>query len=241
MLSIAGKRNTSLAFFTSYERSLLKSTWGSQSTRLNRDSFLPFASCRLCLLPARTPVACASNGDFFCRECAMSNLLAQRKEIKRLEKENERKRADEADEDVREDEEARLKAVEEFEKVQMGLEAKFGDRTIGRNIVGRADGKVVFEETEEIPGEPKGKKRKFELDEQELLRIAKEERSKARKVLEHEKVRHALFVSRLAQTHVVSSLGRSDQDCPPLLLGPLLDPIIESLQRASQCYQTAQT
>src|SRR5579862_2189082 len=90
-----GKRNTSLAFFTSHERSLLKTTWGSQATRLTRDSFLPFSSCRLCLLPSRSPVACAANGHIFCRECAMNNLLAQRKEIKRLEKESEKQRVEE--------------------------------------------------------------------------------------------------------------------------------------------------
>ena len=184
----AGKRNTSLAFFTSHERSLLKSTWGSQSTRLSRDSFLPFASCRLCLLPARSPVACASNGDIFCRECAVSNLLAQRKEIKRLEREAERKRLEEEDEESRAEEEARGRAVEEFEKVQMGLEIKVGK---GRTVVGRENGKVLVEEEdkEEGTGGARGKKRKFELDEDELLRIARAERGKARKALDDEKVR----------------------------------------------------
>ncbi|KAI9723334.1 MAG: hypothetical protein M1812_001217 [Candelaria pacifica] len=176
------KRNTSLAFFTSHERSLLKSSWGSQATRLTRDSFLPFSSCRLCLLPARSPVGCASNGDIFCRECAVSNLLAQRKEIKRLEKEVERKRAEGVEDNVRGEEEARTRAVEEFERVQMGLEVKLG---VGKKVVGREGGKVLIEE-EQI-GDMKGKKRKFELDEDELLRVAKEERGKARKALDHEK------------------------------------------------------
>ncbi|KAI9702431.1 MAG: hypothetical protein M1836_000910 [Candelina mexicana] len=177
------KRNTSLAFFTSHERSLLKSSWGSQATRLTRDSFLSFSSCRLCLLPARSPVACASNGDIFCRECAVNNLLAQRKEIKRLEKEAERKRAESFEENVRGEEEARTRAVEEFERVQMGLEVKLG---VGKKVVGREGGKVIVEED---PGDDdgRGKKRKFELDEDELLRIAREERGKVRKALDHEK------------------------------------------------------
>ncbi|KAI9815436.1 MAG: hypothetical protein M1827_002570 [Pycnora praestabilis] len=181
------KRNTSLAFFTSHERSLLKSSWGSQATRLNRDSFLSFSACRLCLLPSRSPVACATNGDIFCRECAISNLLAQRKEIKRLEKEAERKKAEDEDDALRGEDEARARAVEEFERVQMGLEVKLGEGR-KRKVIGREGGKVVVEEEEAGPDpESRGKKRKFELDEDELLRIARDERGKARKALDDEK------------------------------------------------------
>lgn len=122
------KRNTSLAFFTSYERSLLRTSWGSQSTRLTRDSFLPFASCRLCLLPARDPVACNNplKADIFCRECALNDLIAQRKEVKRLERETEREREEREDEDRRKAEELQKSEVERFEKVTQGLEAEIG-------------------------------------------------------------------------------------------------------------------
>ncbi|KAH0544913.1 hypothetical protein FGG08_000993 [Glutinoglossum americanum] len=178
------KRNTSLAFFTSHERSLLKSTWGSQATRLTRDSFLLFSSCRLCLLPSRSPVACAANGDIFCRECAVNNLLAQRKDIKRLEKESERQRVEE-EEDIRKaEEEARVRAVEEFEKVQIGLEGKVV-RGVDKKAIGREGGKALIEDDNK--GEPQGKKRKFELDEEELLRIAREERAKAKRTIQVEK------------------------------------------------------
>ncbi|KAI9815178.1 MAG: hypothetical protein M1826_002092 [Phylliscum demangeonii] len=183
------KRNTSLAFFTSYERSLLKNTWGSQSTRLNRDSFLPFSACRLCLLPSRDPVACARNGDFFCRECAVSDLLAQRKEIKRLEKEGERQRADQVEDGRREDDEAKMRAVEEFERVQMGLERPTGAAAAAAAAKGMAAGSSDETKTADELEEPprKEKKRKFELDEDELLRIAKEERNRAKKALHEEK------------------------------------------------------
>jgi nitric oxide synthase-interacting protein len=122
------KRNTSLAFFTSHERSLLKSTWGSQATRLSRDSFLPFASCKLCLLPARDPVACNSTekADIFCRECALNDLMSQRKEIKRLEREVEVEKGEVEDEEVRRRDEVAKRDLEEFERVSMGLEAKVG-------------------------------------------------------------------------------------------------------------------
>src|ERR1700744_1272535 len=120
------KRNTSLAYFTSHERSLLRSNWGSQSTRLTRESFLPFGFCRLCLGYARNPVCCAGSagnddcegegeGDakgrkgrkegkvhVFCRECVLNDLMAQRKEIKRLERDAEVRQYEEREEKVRE-------------------------------------------------------------------------------------------------------------------------------------------
>jgi nitric oxide synthase-interacting protein len=126
-------------------------------------------------------VAC-SHGDIFCKECALSNILTQKKEIKRLEKAKEREMAETEEMTAKEEEEARQRAVEEFEKVQMGLEAKVGG---GRSIVGRENGKVVVEEV--IQGSKRGEKRKFELDEDELLRIARDERTKARKAINDEK------------------------------------------------------
>lgn len=99
---------------------------------------------------------------------------------------------EEADEEGRADEEARNRAVEEFERVQMGLEVMVGR---GRKVVGRENGKVVVEEEEEGTGEVRGKKRKFELDEDELLRIARAERGKARKALADEKVMVSILVS----------------------------------------------
>lgn len=116
-----GKRNTSLAFFTSHERDELKSHWGSQSTRLTRDSFLPFGSCQLCLLPAREPVSCPSHGHLFCRECAVSNLLAQSQELKRLKKEAEQRLAEDGEEQALLDESERARELEQFERAQAGL------------------------------------------------------------------------------------------------------------------------
>ncbi|PQE32239.1 Nitric oxide synthase-interacting protein [Rutstroemia sp. NJR-2017a WRK4] len=174
------KRNTSRAVFTSHEREMARSAWTSNSARLSRDSFLPFASCRLCLLPARSPVSCP-HGDIFCRECALSNILTQKKEIKRAEKNKEKEDRDAEEDRMREDAEARERAVKEFEKVQMGLEAKGGGK-----IVGREGGKIMVEEAGEGVGK-RGEKRKFELDEEELLRIAMEERTKARKAIDDEK------------------------------------------------------
>ncbi|KIW76576.1 hypothetical protein Z517_09020 [Fonsecaea pedrosoi CBS 271.37] len=131
------KRNTSLAFFTSHERSLLRSSWGTQTTRLTRDSFLPFGYCRLCLGYAKVPVACCGGNNnnlkvhLFCRECALNDLMAQRKEIKRLEKEAEMREREEREERAREEEEKRKRELEVFERTAMGF-ADDGIEMIGR-------------------------------------------------------------------------------------------------------------
>ncbi|CAD0086423.1 unnamed protein product [Aureobasidium vineae] len=163
------KHNTSLAFFTAHEREELKSVWGSRSTRLSRDSFLPFGSCRLCLLPARDPVSCPSHGHLFCRECALSNLLAQKKEIKRLDKEYIQKKQEEVEaEDIKREQEQE-RAVQDFELVQQGLNSKLGPgNAAARHIIGREAGKVIVEEQNP---DKQGTKRKLEIDEEELKRL----------------------------------------------------------------------
>lgn len=147
-------------------------------------------------MPAQSPVAC-SHGDIFCRECALNNILAQKKDIKRVEKIREREEKEAEDDQAREDAEAKDRSVQEFEKIQMGLEAKRGLKPIKQNIIGFAgsDSKITIEE-EEAPDIKLGEKRKFELDEDELLRIAREERAKARKTIEDEKVslKHEIYV-----------------------------------------------
>jgi len=119
-------------------------------------------------------VACA-RGDLFCRECAVENLLAQRTEIKRLEREWERRRRDDEEKEERAEEEARERVVREFERVQMGLSA------------GRRVGAEAREEGQDGGKTKKGTKRKFQIDEEELLRIARDERSRARKELDEER------------------------------------------------------
>ncbi|KIW02356.1 uncharacterized protein PV09_06178 [Verruconis gallopava] len=167
------KRNTALAFFTSYERSLLKTAWGSQSQILSRDHFLPFGSCSLCLLNAVDPVACP-NGDIFCRECALNNLVAQRAEIKRLEKEWERRRKEELESEELEEAEVRARELAEFERVQAGLgNGKSTEQKAEQWLEDRIQGGDT--------------KRKFELDEEELMRIAAEERKKVRKEMDEER------------------------------------------------------
>ncbi|KAJ5295356.1 hypothetical protein N7508_010177 [Penicillium antarcticum] len=198
------KRNTSLPHFTSYERSLLKNTWGTKQSNIGRDSFLPFASCRLCLQPARTPVVgCAKNGDLFCRECAINDLLAQRQEIKRLERERDDARKRIAEDDERTLREVKERDLRDFERVSMGLEARadvFGanGKPPGNEAVGGGAGLGTKRKAEEESEAMKkfkarevvvdGKRKKvFELDEKEMARVAGEERERLRKELKMEK------------------------------------------------------
>ncbi|KAI4592585.1 hypothetical protein KJ359_011036 [Pestalotiopsis sp. 9143b] len=176
------KRNTSRAVFTSHERDQAKKAWGATSARLGRDSMLPFSACRLCLEPAENPVACI-HGDVFCRECALSNILAQKKEIKRLEKvrENEAREKDEAEQ--RKDAEAREREVSEFEKTMSGVGSSSAAAANGgsNTATGRSDD-APLENGAARPG-----KRKFEMDADELQRIAAQQRAKARQALDDEK------------------------------------------------------
>ncbi|KAJ2897984.1 uncharacterized protein MKZ38_004252 [Zalerion maritima] len=172
--------NTSRPVFTNWERSKAKSDWSASTARLNRESFLSFASCSLCLEPARDPVSCPQ-GDIFCRECALSNILSQKKEIKRLERLTEQEAKDRAEEQDRKDAEARERAILEFERTQQGLDVKASLRAAAATSSSEKDGNKATEERAE-----KGEKRKFELDDEELLRIALEDRTKARKTLDDE-------------------------------------------------------
>ena len=152
MPSSHSKRNTSRADFTSFERSLLRNSWGSQSKILSRDSFLPFGSCSICLHPAVDPVTCngttvrSSGADsaappakkrkvysdqqchIFCRECAYASLLTQKKEIERFEKEQLAWIEERADVERLDDEETRARALDDFERAQTGADVRHVDR-----------------------------------------------------------------------------------------------------------------
>ncbi|KAH6661376.1 hypothetical protein BKA67DRAFT_654495 [Truncatella angustata] len=169
------KRNTSRAVFTSYEREQAKKAWGANSARLSRESMLPFSACRLCLEPAEDPVSC-THGDIFCRECALSNILAQKQDIKRLEKVREHETRDKADEDARRDAEARDREIKEFEHIMSGVASS-----------APANSSVPDATTAQPSSTDRPGKRKFEMDDEELQRIAAGDRAKARKALDDEK------------------------------------------------------
>ncbi|KAH6624603.1 hypothetical protein B0J18DRAFT_465807 [Chaetomium sp. MPI-SDFR-AT-0129] len=209
------KRNTSRPIFTSHERAMARAAWGTSTARLTRDSFLPFASCWLCLEPAVDPVACAVRGDLFCRECALSNILAQKKEIKRADRAREAEAREAREDGERRDAEARERAVREFELTQAGLSINRGGADAGaargkertepgrdhdRERSGSRNGDGAVGDTPKV-----GDKRKFSLDPDEVARIAEEERSKARRAIDDEKSSKPTLPSFWAPTVTPSS------------------------------------
>ena len=187
--------------FRSYERSLLKGVYGKQKSRLGRENFKAFDACNLCLQRARDPVVCESYAHIFCRECIMENLLTQLKEIKRMQAELDRRLKDDEEERAQEDEEAKQRAIRDFELLQMGLELRnsrnlHGLVTEQQKVVGYENGKLIVEEIVREDGDEESgstsKKRKFELDEEELMRIAREERQRKKIEISEEKVCFAM-------------------------------------------------
>ena len=225
--SVTGKRNTTRPVFTSYEREQAKSNWSSKSAQLSRDSFLPFGFCSLCLEDAREPVACP-RGDIFCRECALENLVAQKKELKRAEKARQNAEREAARIRAIEDEEERERAIRDFELTQAGLTTTNGGGTItssnasnhSTNKTGKATPTSSSAAAAESANKQQdavvlhaGSKRKFSLDADELDRIAENDKAKARKAIDDEKVRDDNPARRLspcpvsaASTSIVANL-----------------------------------
>ncbi|KAF8537232.1 hypothetical protein BDD12DRAFT_745836 [Trichophaea hybrida] len=183
------KRNTSLAFFTSYERSLLKGDYGKQRTRLTRDSFKSFDACNLCMMRARDPVSCLG-GDLFCRECAVENLLSQRNEIKRMHAERDKWRQHYHQHQIVEDAEAAQKSVIEFEFLQMGLDIQSREQHEVRSDIDICPRVAHHDKRAIQPSgdaeclqsviQSSGMKRKFVLDDEEVMRMSHEEKNKAK-------------------------------------------------------------
>lgn len=123
-------------------------------------------------------------GDIFCRECALSNILAQKKDIKRADRARAAAEEEAAKLRALEDEQDRERAVADFELTQVGLERKTQERPLAKTDDATADATSHKNALALV-----GTKRKFELDQDELDRIAREDKVKARKALDDEKVR----------------------------------------------------
>lgn len=169
-----------------------------------------------------------------------------------MQAELDRRMKEEEDERVRGEEEAKERAVKDFELLQMGLEIRsrnekeLNPRAIfgmgPPKVVGRENGKLILEEVVEESSEgsletvedgdetKRGKKRKFELDEEELMRLAREERQRAKTILDSEKV-----LSPLSPHLPLPYIDRSPAVCSvypkaPLLLGSKSHPLRRGLR-----------
>jgi len=93
--------------------------------------------------------------------------LAQKKEITRLASESERRKEGDVEKQRRREDADLAERVKDFEAIQAGLDVKFGS---DRKLMGRSQGKVAVEE------HTKGTKRKIEIDEDELLKLGREQK-----------------------------------------------------------------
>lgn len=110
--------------------------------------------------------------------------MAQKKEIKRADKARRNAEEESAKAQALEDEEDQQRAVQEFELTQAGLNSARKNGPKERPGSGHDDDAPAVA----------GTKRKFSLDEDELKRIAKEDKVKARKAIDDEKVGLPVFL-----------------------------------------------
>jgi nitric oxide synthase-interacting protein len=147
-------------------------------------------------------VSC-QRGDIFCRECALANILAQKKELKRAEKIRQDAEREAALGDEEREEEDRVRAVKDFEMTQAGLlDAPNSNKSQSQSQSAEARPPRMMIEPSKPPdgtntatelvlvnnSNGTGIKRKFELDETELERTARADKIRARKAIEDEKV-----------------------------------------------------
>lgn len=111
------KHNVNRPFFTHVERARLNNEgYGTQKLRLGTDSMLPFDACALCLKRCVQPVA-TPYGYFYCRECILENILAQKKEQKKLEQLQQSEQQHEAAQTKQAAHDKLKNKIEQFEKI----------------------------------------------------------------------------------------------------------------------------
>ncbi|KAH7340616.1 hypothetical protein B0J17DRAFT_749175 [Rhizoctonia solani] len=91
--------------------------------RLGVDSMKRFDACTLCLQQAREPVACGE-GHLYCKECIYTDLLSQKKDIKKFKAKLEELQREEEAEKARAAQAARDRVLRDFEKNQLGLASR---------------------------------------------------------------------------------------------------------------------
>jgi nitric oxide synthase-interacting protein len=113
------KNNTASSVFSYAEYKKLEH-YGTKKQRLGQESMRRFDACSLCLQRARDPVAC-SEGHLYCKECVYTDLLSQKKDIKRHQSKLEQVAKEEEEERERVRVAARERVLTDFEKSQLGL------------------------------------------------------------------------------------------------------------------------
>ncbi|KAF8610386.1 hypothetical protein BDV93DRAFT_14572 [Ceratobasidium sp. AG-I] len=116
------RNNTANSVFSYAEYKKL-SDYGTKKQRLGVDSMKRFDACTLCLQQAREPVACGE-GHLYCKECIYSDLLSQKKDIKRFKAKLEELAREEEAEQARAVQAARERVLRDFERGQLGLASR---------------------------------------------------------------------------------------------------------------------
>ncbi|KAI0058435.1 hypothetical protein BV25DRAFT_1810656 [Artomyces pyxidatus] len=160
------KNNTASSIFSYAEYKKLD--YGTKRQRLGNESMRRFDACSLCLQRARDPVAC-QDGHLFCKECAYTDLLTQKKDIKRQKDRLEAMKKELEEEKARARESARERVLAEFEKGQLGLAAINSISTSGADS-----------------NESRGTKRKFAFDSSTAEKMAQEAEEAALRQIERE-------------------------------------------------------
>ncbi|KAJ2928480.1 hypothetical protein H1R20_g8614, partial [Candolleomyces eurysporus] len=162
------KNNTASSIFSYAEYKKLD--YGTKKQRLGNESMRRFDACALCLNRARDPVAC-QEGHLFCKECVYTDLLTQKKDIKRQKERLEVLKKEAETEKAAVRQAARERVLEEFEKGQLGLAT--GPSAIGTKSGGDVD-------------TARGRKRKFEFDAENVDSLAEEAEEAAVRQIEKE-------------------------------------------------------
>ncbi|KXN87901.1 Nitric oxide synthase-interacting protein [Leucoagaricus sp. SymC.cos] len=160
-----------------------------------------FDACALCLNRAREPLAC-DEGHLFCKECVYTDLLTQKKDIKRQKDKLKIWEREYEEEKARARETARERVLLEFEKSQLGLAARPTE-------VGTKGGMSTEE--------GRGTKRKFEFDTSVVEGLQREAEEAAMRKIEKEQAE--VLKSKLPDFWLPSLTPTYTSTGPPTSLG----------------------
>ncbi|ORX90901.1 hypothetical protein K493DRAFT_379862 [Basidiobolus meristosporus CBS 931.73] len=169
-MSRHSKNSTALGFFTYAEKQRLN--YGTQKQRLGRDSMRNFDACFLCLQTARDPLSC-TEGHIACKECIYENIVAQKKEIARQNKDLESRKSQLEEERKRKEAEAQDVVIREFEKTQSQISAS----RLASKTAGEEQSRVFGLKAEDIEARSKV------VRDEALTRIEKQEQEKNKSAL----------------------------------------------------------
>ncbi|KIK65919.1 hypothetical protein GYMLUDRAFT_93736 [Collybiopsis luxurians FD-317 M1] len=213
------KNNTASSIFSYAEYKKLD--YGTKKQRLGNESMRRFDACALCLNTAREPLAC-NEGHLFCKECVYTDLLTQKKDIKRQKERLELMKKEAEEERARAKQAARDRVLAEFEKGELGLAAAPSKATTSSGLT-RSGCRPRFLSAfpkliAQFDSATRPLKRKFEFDSNAVENLALEAEEAALLQIEKEQaeaLKHKLpdfWLPSLTPTYTSNGDPRSLQD-----------------------------